>query len=144
MRVSSTIPRLLVRQGRRRLLSMAAKSSQSQLQNRSETTSDSSSMLNVFAIASAMILAGTASTVHLQADRNSEKDTDHVALMASSIQMNEPVRQPRNVMLHRMRSEAGRGLNDKYNVDWSKVLGGKGTQKVSALEVFYTCIFLST
>jgi hypothetical protein len=31
--------------------------------------------------------------------------------------------QPRNVMLHRMRSKAGRGLNDKYSVDWKTVLG---------------------
>jgi hypothetical protein len=32
--------------------------------------------------------------------------------------------QPRNVMpLHRMTSTAGRGLKDKYNVDWKTVLG---------------------
>ena len=31
--------------------------------------------------------------------------------------------QPRNVMLHRMRSAAGRGLNAKYKVDWKTVLG---------------------
>jgi serine/threonine protein kinase len=31
--------------------------------------------------------------------------------------------QPRNVMLHRMRSVKGRGLNDKYKVDWDIVLG---------------------
>jgi serine/threonine protein kinase/CRP-like cAMP-binding protein len=31
--------------------------------------------------------------------------------------------QPRNVMLHRMRSVKGRGLNDKYNVEWDTVLG---------------------
>jgi hypothetical protein len=31
--------------------------------------------------------------------------------------------QPRNVMISRMRSVAGRGLNDKYNVDWNTVLG---------------------
>ena len=31
--------------------------------------------------------------------------------------------QPRNVMLHRMRSLKGRGLNDKYNVDWKTVMG---------------------
>ena len=31
--------------------------------------------------------------------------------------------QPRNVMLHRMRSVRGRNLEDKYNVDWSTVLG---------------------
>ena len=33
------------------------------------------------------------------------------------------MQQPRNVMLHRMRSGAARGLNDKYNVDWKTVLG---------------------
>lgn len=31
--------------------------------------------------------------------------------------------QPRNVMLHRMRSVKGRGLNDKYKVEWDTVLG---------------------
>lgn len=31
--------------------------------------------------------------------------------------------EPRNVMLHRMRSAAGRGMNVKYNVDWNTVLG---------------------
>ena len=35
----------------------------------------------------------------------------------------QPMHQPRNVMLHRMRSAAGRGLNDKYKVDWKTVLG---------------------
>ena len=35
----------------------------------------------------------------------------------------QPTHQPRNVMLHRMRSSAGRGLNDKYKVDWKTVLG---------------------
>lgn len=32
-------------------------------------------------------------------------------------------KQPRNVMLHRMRSVRGRNLEDKYKVDWSTVLG---------------------
>mmetsp|Transcript_25416 Transcript_25416/g.60072 ORF Transcript_25416/g.60072 Transcript_25416/m.60072 type:complete len:967 (-) Transcript_25416:28-2928(-) len=31
--------------------------------------------------------------------------------------------QPRNVMISRMRSVAGRGLNEKYKVDWNTVLG---------------------
>lgn len=31
--------------------------------------------------------------------------------------------QPRNVMISRMRSIKGRGLNEKYNVDWNLVLG---------------------
>ena len=44
----------------------------------------------------------------------------------------EPLRQakgrgtaekPRNVMLHHMRSNRGRSLEDKYNVDWKTVLG---------------------
>ena len=33
------------------------------------------------------------------------------------------IKQPRNVMLHRMRSLRARNLNDKYRVDWDKVLG---------------------
>ncbi len=31
--------------------------------------------------------------------------------------------QPRNVMVHRLRSLRGRNLNEKYNVDWKTVLG---------------------
>ncbi len=31
--------------------------------------------------------------------------------------------QPRNVMVHRLRSLRGRSLNEKYNVDWKNVLG---------------------
>ncbi len=31
--------------------------------------------------------------------------------------------QPRNVMVHRLRSLRGRSLNEKYNVDWKTVLG---------------------
>jgi len=31
--------------------------------------------------------------------------------------------QPRNVMVHRLRSSRGRNLNEKYNVDWKTVLG---------------------
>lgn len=31
--------------------------------------------------------------------------------------------QPRNVMVHRLRSLRGRSLNEKYNVDWKEVLG---------------------
>ena len=31
--------------------------------------------------------------------------------------------QPRNVMINRMRSVAGRGLHEKYNVEWDTVLG---------------------
>jgi hypothetical protein len=33
------------------------------------------------------------------------------------------IHQPRNVMISRMRSVAGRGLHEKYNVDWKTVLG---------------------
>lgn len=31
--------------------------------------------------------------------------------------------QPQNVMIHRMRSIKGRGLTEKYNIDWNTVLG---------------------
>lgn len=31
--------------------------------------------------------------------------------------------QPKNVMLHRMRSMKGRGLTEKYQIDWDTVLG---------------------
>ena len=31
--------------------------------------------------------------------------------------------QPRNVMVHRLRSLRGRSLNEKYNVEWKQVLG---------------------
>ncbi|GAX12791.1 hypothetical protein FisN_15Hh270 [Fistulifera solaris] len=35
----------------------------------------------------------------------------------------EPRKEPRNVMLHRMRSMKGRGLTEKYTIDWDTVLG---------------------
>lgn len=49
--------------------------------------------------------------------------------VVSSPQVEPPRRQlssrkePKNVMLHRMRSSAGRGMNDKYTVDWETVIG---------------------
>lgn len=36
---------------------------------------------------------------------------------------NSQSNQPRNVMVHRLRSLRGRSLNEKYNVDWKNVLG---------------------
>ena len=38
-------------------------------------------------------------------------------------QISSQFHQPRNVMISRMRSVAGRGLHEKYKVDWSTVLG---------------------
>lgn len=43
--------------------------------------------------------------------------------LLSSSSSKTPTSQPRNVMIHRMRSLKGRGLNEKYRVDWHTVLG---------------------
>jgi hypothetical protein len=42
---------------------------------------------------------------------------------APSLASASRLQQPRNVMINRMRSVAGRGLNEKYKVDWNTVLG---------------------
>lgn len=82
-------------------------------------------MVYALTLASAVMLAGAASsTTHMQGRSKAEDVMDAVAFeMPSSIPKHDPLRQPRNVMLHRMRSAAGRGLNDKYKVDWNTVLG---------------------
>ena len=133
MKVPSTIPKLLV-QGRRRYVSLAAKSAQSQVPNpsqslRSDSTSSSWSSLHASAVASALLLAGAVSSfapAHAEMpSANTTNNASSVLGTSSTVTQAEPVRQPRNVMLHRMRSAAGRGLNDKYKVDWKTVLGGK-------------------
>lgn len=126
MRTLSTI-RIFISQGRRRYLSLAAKSAQSQLPNVQQAlSSDSSSSSSFYAstLASALILVGTASAL---TSRDNEKELGSFATTSflGTLTLSEPMRQPRNVMLHRMRSAAGRGLNDKYKVDWNIKLGGK-------------------
>ena len=109
--------------GRLRYLSLATKAvpTRTSFTIPSESSSDSTSMSYASAtIALALVggisLAGGGLYVH--------HDTSG-SLWARNSTSAEPMRQPRNVMLHRMRSAAGRGLNDKYNVDWTTVLGGK-------------------
>eukprot|EP00934_Nitzschia_sp_Nitz4_P007088 Nitzschia sp. Nitz4//scaffold23_size168460//94488//97284//NITZ4_002225-RA/size168460-snap-gene-0.162-mRNA-1//-1//CDS//3329543653//7078//frame0 len=88
------------------------------------------------AVASAVLLVGVGSsyaqtTTSLEPSKPLEEKKS--SPLASALAALSPLRvlaephrlrgQPRNVMLHRMRSKAGRGLNEKYNVDWKTVLG---------------------
>lgn len=131
MKVPLAIPRLVYRHGHCRHLCAAANVFQSHSQIKTtatstHTTSDSSSMGYALTLASVLMLTGAASsTTQMQKRSKAEDVVDAVASeMPSSIPKHDPLRQPRNVMLHRMRSAAGRGLNDKYKVDWNTVLGG--------------------
>ena len=116
-----TTKKLLVR-GRNRCLSVTAKAVHTKFFTKpSESSSDSTSTpyataAIALALVGAVSLAGGESYAHYDI---------RGSLLASNCTSAEPIRQPRNVMLHRMRSAAGRGLNDKYNVDWTTVLGGK-------------------
>jgi hypothetical protein len=57
---------------------------------------------------------------------NSKKDATECGAAATAWDpqsIHSDTRQPRNVMLHRMRSIRARNLEDKYKVDWSSVMG---------------------
>jgi hypothetical protein len=90
--------------------------------------SDSSKDVVAAALASAVVAAGALFTIADTKDQ-SACDTKTAFPLHSITAETEPRRfmtarqQPRNVMLHRMRSGEGRGLNDKYNVDWNTNLG---------------------
>jgi serine/threonine protein kinase len=83
--------------------------------------------------ATAVVLASLAgSTVYnAQSDATAESNdasesnssSDQTVTSCEPRRINSVDLQPRNVMLHRMRSVKGRGLNDKYKVDWDIVLG---------------------
>jgi len=114
------------------------------IHNSSKSSSDSSSNSSMvygwMVTTAAMIFMGTTTTTFMISDssrkssftaasgggKNGSYDR-HSIFLTSNVSWAEPalLKQPRNVMLHRMRSAAGRGLNDKYNVDWETVLGGK-------------------
>jgi hypothetical protein len=89
--------------------------------------SDSSKDVVAAALASA-VAAGALFTIADTKDQSACDTTASFSLHSITAEA-EPRRfmsarqQPRNVMLHRMRSGAGRGLNDKYNVDWNTNLG---------------------
>lgn len=115
-----TARKLLTRE-RYKYLSSAAKALGIRffVQQSESSSSQSSSTAYTYILASALTVTGVISLSCEAAVPASGP------IGASSLTLQEPVRQPRNVMLHRMRSAAGRGLNDKYNVDWTTVLGGK-------------------
>jgi hypothetical protein len=112
----------LLTRGRCRCFSSGAKAVQARFfTNPSESSSCySSSIFYASVVTSALGLVGVMS---LPGTKSSVLNSG--SMVTSNFTLTEPVRQPRNVMLHRMRSAAGRGLNDKYNVDWTTVLGGK-------------------
>eukprot|EP00429_Kryptoperidinium_foliaceum_P002198 CAMPEP_0176007262 /NCGR_PEP_ID=MMETSP0120_2-20121206/3142_1 /TAXON_ID=160619 /ORGANISM="Kryptoperidinium foliaceum, Strain CCMP 1326" /LENGTH=823 /DNA_ID=CAMNT_0017340017 /DNA_START=20 /DNA_END=2491 /DNA_ORIENTATION=- len=114
---SALSARMMIR-GQRRCLSTAAKAS-AQIQQafvKSDSSSTDQRTIRATTFGAALALAG----LSLYEDDTTMKLG---AFLQPSITMSEPQKQPRNVMLHRMRSAAGRGLNDKYNVDWKTVLG---------------------
>ena len=85
---------------------------------------------DVFAGALALVIAGGALTTLSNTPDESACDMKAKIALPSSLvaAQAEPRRsvslqQPRNVMLHRMRSGAGRTLTDRYKVDWKTVLG---------------------
>lgn len=135
MRVPTTIPKLIVQGRRRHVATLAAKVSQSQLPNPSQTPPyDSSSAFYASALTSALVFTGVISCSQLSdgdaKDCRAFSSSGSPPLLGSSLLVthnessSKSMRQPRNVMLHRMRSKAGRGLNEKYKVDWKTVLGG--------------------
>ena len=108
--------------GRFRYLSLATKAIPTKIFTKpSESSSDCTSM----PYASAAIALALVGGVSLAGGTLCVRHDTSGSLLARNCTLAEPIRQPRNVMLHRMRSAAGRGLNDKYNVDWTTVLGGK-------------------
>jgi hypothetical protein len=108
--------------GRVRYLSFTTKAVPTKIfRKTSESSSDSTSM----PYASAAIALALVGGISLAGGNLYVHHETSGSLLARNCTSAEPMRQPRNVMLHRMRSAAGRGLNDKYNVDWTTVLGGK-------------------
>lgn len=102
---------------------------QSRVMSTSTNSQQSDSSKDV--VAAALVSAVAAGALFTIADTKDQSACDTKASFSlhSITAEAEPRRfmtarqQPRNVMLHRMRSGAGRGLNDKYNVDWNTNLG---------------------
>lgn len=82
-------------------------------------------------------MAAAAATAFLTLSIMSSTNNDNSSILASRNECqcetikerhtstidNSQSNQPRNVMVHRLRSLRGRSLNEKYNVDWKNVLG---------------------
>jgi serine/threonine protein kinase len=81
------------------------------------------------ALALASLAGFTAINAENEADAANKKDasgssSNQAVTSCEPRRMNSAVAtQPRNVMLHSMRSVKGRGLNKKYEVEWDTVLG---------------------
>jgi hypothetical protein len=116
----------------RRIPTSHARRSLSAVTNQSSSSEGNNGL--VAALVTAAAAAGVVWTlVNTRDDLTTECDTKASIASAFSIPslstaaQAEPRRfmtmQPRNVMLHRMRSNRARGLNDKYQVDWKIVLG---------------------
>jgi hypothetical protein len=102
---------------------------QSRVMSTSTNSQQSGSSKDVVAAALASAVAAGALFTIANTKDQSACDTKASFSLNSITAEAEPRRfmtarqQPRNVMLHRMRSGEGRGLNDKYNVDWNTNLG---------------------
>jgi hypothetical protein len=97
--------------------------------NRHETP-DSKSNVLAAALLATIVAGAYSSTSRADPSSATEVASPAATLTAPLTTRAEPqprrfktMHQPKNVMLHRMRSAAGRGLTDKYSVDWKTVLG---------------------
>lgn len=126
---SNVAARALVRSRNCLLQARRHAKQQSRVLSTSANSQQSDSSKDVVAAALASAVAAGALFTIVNTKERSACDTKTSFSLHSITAEAEPRRfmtamqQPRNVMLHRMRSGAGRGLNDKYNVDWSTNLG---------------------
>jgi hypothetical protein len=97
------------------------------LNQQSQQTQDSSYRDGAAAVMAAAVASGA---LYSMSNMESACDTKTVTTISlppmpttTEPRRHMSVRDPKNVMLHRMRSLAGRGLNNKYNVDWNTVIG---------------------
>ena len=111
--------------GRKRNLAVQRRGIQNDCQNESQMMFSTNNM------------AAAAATAFLTLSIMSSTNNDNSSILASRNECqcetikerhtstidNSQSNQPRNVMVHRLRSLRGRSLNEKYNVDWKNVLG---------------------
>ena len=118
--VTSIVHRTVKRQAARSLASSSSSFTKPAVIVASQHDSNaSSSSLPLTAFYAAAALTGAA---WIQSQQDTPCSTAAATAWDPTIRT-KPTPQPRNVMLHRMRSVRGRNLEDKYNVDWDTVLG---------------------
>jgi hypothetical protein len=96
----------------------AFSSARNKFQQQSDSSSSSSD-----AVAAALVAAVAGGALYSSCDTKATFSIPQLTTARTEPRRFMSMNQPRNVMLHRMRSKAGRGLNDKYSVDWKTILG---------------------